>query len=132
MADDYEVGFGKPPKHTQFKPGTTGNAKGRPKGSKNLKTDLLEELSEKIAIKQDGTPMTVSKQKALLKALMAQAIQGDTKSATVVLNLVLKLLQEEQTEVEAIDLTAADMQILQQFEADVLAAAKAKEAKNVK
>ena len=132
MADDYEVGFGKPPKHTQFKPGTTGNAKGRPKGSKNLKTDLLEELSEKIAIKQDGTPMTVSKQKALLKALMAPAIQGDTKSATVVLNLVLKLLQEEQTEVEAIDLTAADMQILQQFEADVLAAAKAKEAKNVK
>ena len=132
MADDYEVGFGKPPKHTQFKPGTSGNSKGRPNGSKNLKTDLLEELSEKIVIKQDGKPMTVSKQKALLKAHMAQGIQGDTKSANIVLTLILKLLQDEQTEVEVIDMTAADMKILKQFEADVLAAAKAKEAKNVK
>ena len=40
-----EVGYRKPPKATQFKQGQSGNPHGRPKGTKNLKTDLIEELS---------------------------------------------------------------------------------------
>ena len=44
----YEVGYGKPPKHTRFQPGQSGNPRGRPKGTKNLKTDLEEELSERV------------------------------------------------------------------------------------
>jgi len=43
---EYEVGFCKPPKEHQYSKGTSGNLKGRPKGAKNLKTDLLEELGE--------------------------------------------------------------------------------------
>jgi hypothetical protein len=41
MSEDYEVGYGKPPKHTQFQKGASGNAKGRLKGTKNLSTDLV-------------------------------------------------------------------------------------------
>ena len=44
MTDDYEVGFKKPPKHTQFKPGRSGNPDGRPTGRMNFKTELLDEL----------------------------------------------------------------------------------------
>ncbi len=43
---DYEVGYGKPPRHTRFQPGRSGNPRGRPKDTKNLKTDLIEELAE--------------------------------------------------------------------------------------
>jgi hypothetical protein len=43
---DYDVGHAKPPKHTRFQPGQSGNPRGRPKGTKNLKTDLIEELGE--------------------------------------------------------------------------------------
>jgi hypothetical protein len=46
----YQVGYGKPPKHTQFKLGESGNPQGRSKGTKNLKTDLAEELCEKIVV----------------------------------------------------------------------------------
>ena len=44
LSSDYEVGYGKPPEHTRFQPGRSGNPRGRPKGTKNLKTDLVEEL----------------------------------------------------------------------------------------
>ena len=40
MADEYEVGYGKPPKDSQFKKGESGNKRGRPKGVKNLKTEV--------------------------------------------------------------------------------------------
>ena len=51
MADDRHndgVGYKRPPKHTQFKPGQSGNPRGRGKNTRNFKTDLVEELREQI------------------------------------------------------------------------------------
>ncbi|MFZ8977250.1 MAG: DUF5681 domain-containing protein [Pseudohongiellaceae bacterium] len=82
--DDYEVGYGKPPKATQFKKGQSGNPKGRPKGVQNLATDLQDELSAKVEITEDGQTKKVTKQKAMVKQLMQKAIKGDPKSIDVV------------------------------------------------
>ena len=46
----YEVGNCKPPKHSQFQKGKSGNAKGRPKGSKNLKTLIREEFLKPVTV----------------------------------------------------------------------------------
>jgi len=90
----YEVGYKKPPKSTQFKKGDRANPFGRPKGTKNLKTDLLEELQEKITVQTGGKPIEVSKQRAFLKKLMAQALTGDTRAAAQIITLSLKLLAD--------------------------------------
>lgn len=45
--EEYEVGYGRPPTHTRFQPGKSGNPNGRPKGSKNTKTILMEELIQR-------------------------------------------------------------------------------------
>ncbi len=89
----YEVGYGKPPKQTRFQPGQSGNPRGRPKGTKNLKTDLMEELGEKIIIREGDQARKVSKQRAVVKTLVARTLKGDARSATLLTSMMMRLLE---------------------------------------
>lgn len=88
---NYDVGYGKPPPETQFKPGQSGNPKGRPKGSRNLKTDLQDELNERIIIKENKIPIKLSKQRVIVKSLVTSALNGDHKAMAKALDLMLRL-----------------------------------------
>ncbi len=88
---DYEVGYGKPPKRTQFKKGISGNPQGRPKGTKNLKTDLLEELGETMTVRERGKERRLSKQRALVKSLIARALGGNDRATAKVLELYMRV-----------------------------------------
>ncbi len=119
MPDDYQVGYGKPPFHTRFKKGVSGNPKGRPKGATNLKTELMEELQEKILVREDGRPMTVSRQRAMIKSMMAKALQGDHRAANVIFGMVNRLLNLDEVEPAETDLAAEDIAILETFAARI-------------
>lgn len=130
MSKDYEIGFKKPPKKHQFKKGTSGYPKGRPKGTKNLKTDLEEELQELINLKEGGKDKRISKQRAFIKTLMAKAVKGDSRSANLLLNMILKVLIPTQTDEIDETLSTDDLAILEAFKERVLEAAKIKGTKN--
>lgn len=130
MAHKLGVGYGNPPKHSQFKKGKSGNPKGRPKGSKNLKTDLEEELQEKIHIKEAGTTKSVSKQRAVVKAMLSKALSGDVKAANMLMALLLKLIPEKESDPSEADLTPTDLQILADFEASIVTKVKSKKGKS--
>jgi hypothetical protein len=91
MSNDDKVGYGRPPKKSRFKPGQSGNPRGRPKGTKDLKTDLAEELQEQVLVTEGGRKKSISKQRAMLKSLMARAVQGDVRAAVAVISELHRL-----------------------------------------
>jgi hypothetical protein len=113
MSDDYDVGYGKPPENTQFKPGHSGNSKGRPKGAKNLKTIVQQEAYDTITIKEGGKSSKVAKVVALIKSTMNKGIQGDPKAANTALNLIEKFLPHDDPQAaELAPLTEDELSIL--------------------
>ena len=77
MADrDYEVGYGKPPKHTRFKKNQSGNSRGRPKGARGLKAELEAELNEYVSVTINGKSKRVRKRRLVVAALTAKAIKA--------------------------------------------------------
>ena len=73
----YDIGYGKPPRASQFKPGQSGNPAGRPKGSANLASVLAQMLREKVVINEGGVRKTITKREAAMKQLANQAAAGD-------------------------------------------------------
>lgn len=79
-SENYEVGYGKPPRKSQFKPGHSGNTKGRPKNSKNTYTMLNDVLEQKINIKENGKDLRIPKKLAMIMQLVNKAVKGDVKA----------------------------------------------------
>lgn len=85
----YAVGHGKPPEATRFKPGQSGNPKGRPKGKKNkpgapqhgrLKSIILEEAYRTIKVNDGPSQVTVPMAQAVMRSLAVTAVKGNTRA----------------------------------------------------
>lgn len=114
MAEEYETGYGKPPKHSQFKSGQSGNKKGRPKGSKNLHTLLNKILNQKITIKENGQELKISKKSAMLTQLVNKGVKGDIKAISTLLpHILLADMKEEEKEKFLESLNKDDREIIE-------------------
>lgn len=100
VPSDEDVGYGKPPKASQFKPGKSGNPKGRPKGAKNEATMLEELLNRKIEIRQNGKVRKITILEGILHKLAEDSLKGNTKSAAFVLNRLAAIASTANTESE--------------------------------
>lgn len=82
--DPEGVGYGRPPTASQFKPGKSGNPKGRPKGSRNYSTGLDEALDERVVVTENGKSRKLPKREVIAKQTVHKAASGDLKATSMV------------------------------------------------
>lgn len=95
MAEEYEVGYGKPPRHTQFKKGCSGHPAGRPRGATNVTTELKRLLGARTTIKINGAVQKVSTAKAICLALIQKALSGDVRAFSKIVDIIGPAMADE-------------------------------------
>src|SRR4051794_34796483 len=80
-------GYGRPPRHSRFQPGQSGNRKGRPKGSKNFETILIEVLNRKVSMRGARGARQVTVREAMLLKFAENALKGDPRALLTLIAL---------------------------------------------
>lgn len=88
---DYEVGKGKPPVHSRWKPGECGNPRGRPRKAKNTATIAREALDRSLPVIVHGRKHNMSVRAVAFRKLADKAASGDGKALTLLLSLANQL-----------------------------------------
>ena len=118
---DYEVGYGKPPTHSRYRPGQSGYPAGRRKGVRNLKTDVKRTLAMPVKVKEGGRTRTRSSQDAALMVLRERALNGNSRALERLFELAMRFNNDEAGQAQ--QLPAADQAILAAYVAQFAAAA---------
>jgi hypothetical protein len=85
---DYKVGYKKPPLHTRFQKGLSGNPRGRPPGSKNFSTLLNDALNEAVVVTEDGKRRKISKRELGLRQLANKFAMAEVQATKILLGLM--------------------------------------------
>ena len=114
---EYRVGYGKPPLHTRFKQGQSGNPKGRPRGAKNLASLLNEALNELVLVAEDGGRKRISKRKAAFKQLVNEAAKGNWRALKLLVDILQDVERRTEPQTEESSFSLADEKVLAQLAA---------------
>lgn len=114
---DFEVGYGKPPRHTRFKTGRSGNPRGRRPGSRNLSTLLGEALNEPVIVAENGGRRKISKREAIIKQLVNQSAQGDWRAAKLLLDILQDIERRTEPQTPESSFGSADEKVIEQLKA---------------
>jgi len=112
--DRTRVGFGRPPVHTQFQPGKSGNPRGRPKVSKDLQTRLKKAAAEKVVVQDGDRERKVDKLDVALAQMMNKAAQGQSPFIRMALAQIQKAEAAEPIAAQQEELFEADREVIAQ------------------
>lgn len=87
---DYEVGYCKPPRHSQFKKGKSGNPRGI-REPRTLPETARDQLHQTMTVTANGKRKRIFRQDAVMMAMVRNAIEGSEKSAKILLDMMDRL-----------------------------------------
>ena len=111
---DKEVGYKKPPKDTRFKPGQSGNPKGRPKADVSMRQLIKKLGSEKLAVDSERGRVKIPAVELVLRQLRHQALKGDKTAIKQFTTMWLDSVGYGESDVTMRSLTEEDRAILRQ------------------
>lgn len=126
----YDVGYGRPPKQTQFRKGQSGNPKGRPKGAKAFNTIVRETMTAKLRIRTAQGRKNVTHVQALMMQAIESALKGSRHDRHELMRYYRDAVPEEPQEIASAgpastvqpeDVDAHDRAILEHLRATILA-----------
>lgn len=118
---EYAVGYGKPPRHSRFAPGVSGNPRGRPKDSRSLAEHLRRELHQPVTIRENGRERKMAKLEVIAKQVAKKAMTGDLKSIAFIARLEAERLASGSAEQLPIDAATLAPERAENILADYLA-----------
>ena len=114
---DYPVGYGKPPPHTRFAKGQSGNPRGRSPGAKNMKTLLTKALNELVVVTDNGGRRMVTKREAIVTQLVNRSAKADFKAIQILLGMLRDIGGDSDSHPADPTFTEADQQIIARIKA---------------
>jgi len=104
-ASDYEVGYRKPPVHTRFRKGQSGNPRGRPRdgGIERTRRIVLEEAYRKVTVREGEKVVEMPAIRAVMRSHLRDALKGNGPNQRAVLGLVQALESQTKAEKSAIE-----------------------------
>ncbi len=118
----YKVGYGRPPKETRFRPGRSGNPRGRPKKPKSIRERFARELERKIPVREGEKVRKIPKIDLWVRSIIASAIKGSHQASRILIEMraasddeIAQGIAEQTIE----ELTAEDLEILDRYLARV-------------
>jgi Family of unknown function (DUF5681) len=91
MPRNYDVGYGRPPSQSRFKPGQSGNPRGKAPGNKSFKTAFLNELTQPVMVEDQGRRRRMSRNEVLVKSLVNDALKGNHRARKLVFDTLAQL-----------------------------------------
>jgi hypothetical protein len=108
----YDIGYKKPPQHSQFKAGQSGNPKGRPKGAKGLTTLLEKAMKETVTVQKNGRSLKASKLEVAVTHMANKAVQGDHRAFQYLVPLLREMEAKAEGQKKEMALTEADLECI--------------------
>jgi hypothetical protein len=116
-SSNYQVGYGKPPRHTRFKRGQSGNPRGRPRGSKNLPTLLTEALNQRVLVAENEGRRKVTKREAIITQLVNRSAKADLRAMKILLDIIQDIECRTEPTSEETFFGSADEKVIEQLKA---------------
>ena len=111
----YEVGYGRPPRETQFRPGQSGNPTGSRKGSKTIGVRLRELVSSKVTVTEHGRTRRISRLDVMLHQLTNDAMRGDQRAFRLLMDFLHRYGADVKETVGVEEITSEDLEILSDY-----------------